>query len=175
MWDPALVLNTLGQWGTNEKLNLEKLSKKLVTLLALITGQRMQTLALIDVRNIEETNGRMEVKIPDGIKTSAVNRLQSMLPIHFFVRDLTICPATALKDYLDRSKTLRGSENKLFISFNKPYKQVSSTSLSRWIKNVLSLSGINTEEFSEYSTHHASTSMANKSGVHNDLIRKTAG
>ncbi|XP_074110238.1 uncharacterized protein LOC141534654 [Cotesia typhae] len=40
-WDPKSVLKFLGGWFPNEKLALEKLSLKLVTLLALTTGHRM--------------------------------------------------------------------------------------------------------------------------------------
>lgn len=43
-WDPATVLDWLSKVYPNEEISLEKLSKKLVILLALITAQRVQTL-----------------------------------------------------------------------------------------------------------------------------------
>ena len=146
-WDPAIVLNALGNWGANKLLSLEKLTLKLVTLIALITGHRMQTLSVIDIRNIREVNDSMEIKISDRIKTSALNRVQPTLVIPFYKEDINVCPATALKEYLDRTKQFRNLGNKLFISFKNPHKAVTTQSLSRWIKSVLFKSGIDTDTF----------------------------
>lgn len=74
-WNPQIVLEFLSNWYPNEKINLESLILKLVTSLALITGYRMQTLALIDIKNIYWANeSSLEIKIPDTIKSSGPNR-----------------------------------------------------------------------------------------------------
>ena len=84
-WDPQVVLKYLSSWYPYDKLSLEFLALKLVTLLALVTGHRMQTLALIDIRNIYRTNkDALEIKIPDTIKTSGPNRNQPTLRLPFF-------------------------------------------------------------------------------------------
>lgn len=91
---------------------------KLVTLLALVTGRRMQTLASIDLRNIYRTNkNSLEIKIPETLKTSDHNKKQPMLRLPFFSRDKSIYAATALLSYVERTEELRGSGVKLFISF----------------------------------------------------------
>jgi hypothetical protein len=46
IWDPKIVLKLLGNWSPNSELELKKLTFKLVTLAALITGQRLQTIHL---------------------------------------------------------------------------------------------------------------------------------
>ena len=51
-WDPRIVLEFLSSLGPNSEISLEQLSYKLVTLLALITAHRMQTLALINIKEI---------------------------------------------------------------------------------------------------------------------------
>lgn len=174
-WDPELVLDCIRKWGCNYKLNLEKLSMKLVSLLALVTGHRMQTLSLIDIRNICTSKTGMEIKIPDPIKTSGLNKNQPLLSIPFYLKETLICPASTLKLYLKRTKQLRNAENKLFISFRKPYKAVTTQTLSRWIKDVLKDSGVDTSIFSAYSTRHDSTSAASRSRVSMNSILKTAG
>lgn len=69
-WDPKIVLRFLSTFYPKEEISLENLSLKLVTLLALATGHRMQTLSLIDTRNIyRETKNELEIKIPDSLKT----------------------------------------------------------------------------------------------------------
>lgn len=79
-WDPKTVLDYLAHWYPNEEITLERLSKKLVTLLALATGHRMQTLSLIDIRNVFQVNEFLfEIKIPDRIKTSGPKKKQPVL------------------------------------------------------------------------------------------------
>lgn len=70
MWNPQLVLAHVKEWSPNNSISLEKLTLKLVTLLALVTAQRIQMLALIDIRNVEKPSEWMEIKIPDRINTS---------------------------------------------------------------------------------------------------------
>lgn len=53
-WDPTLVLTYLSKRYPNEKLSLEQLTCKSVTLLALVTAQRVQTLSKITIDNITE-------------------------------------------------------------------------------------------------------------------------
>lgn len=174
-WDPTIVLGHMSSWGTNESMTLEKLSVKLTMLIALTTGQRMQTLGLIDIKNIYRLEDTIEIKIPNRIKTSRLNNPQPTLIVPSYRKNLNWCVVSALEMYLKKTKDLRGLETRLFISFKKPYKAVSSQTLSRWIKNTLTSSGINTNIFCAYSTRHASTSAAKRSGVNIDVIRKTAG
>ncbi|KYQ49813.1 putative tyrosine recombinase xerC-like protein, partial [Trachymyrmex zeteki] len=173
-WDPKIVLEFFKDL-TNEDLSLDKLGKKLVTLLALVSGQRIQTLSLIDIRNIVIKEDLIEIKIPDRIKTSRPGAKQPLLVLPFYKEDPNICPARTLQWYLRRTKDLRGKNKPLFISFKKPFKKVSSQTLSRWLKDMLHKSSINTEIFSAHSTRHASTSAAKKKGVSMDVIRKSAG
>lgn len=176
-WDPTVVLNCLSQKWPNADLDLETLSKKLLTLLALVTAHRVQTFSLIKINNIKVyDNLEIIIKIPDLIKTSKANSLQPLLKLPFFNIKPEICPAQCLITYIDKTKTLRRLPNKnLFISYRKPYAKVTSQTLSRWIKETLQESGIDTDIFSAHSTRHAATSRANKLGVNLDLIRKTAG
>lgn len=174
-WNPTTVLNFLENWYPHEEISLEILTKKVVTLLALVTAHRVQTLSKIKVQNIEVIEGdKISIKIADLIKTSRVRSLQPSLLLPFFEQNPKICPAKALLDYKNRTQSLR-NDDQLFVSFKKPFKAVCSQSISRWIKEVLHKSGVNTNIFTAHSTRHASTSTAHKCGVSLELIRKTAG
>ncbi|XP_071576800.1 uncharacterized protein [Temnothorax nylanderi] len=174
-WDPQIVLNHLLQWGPNDAITLEKLTYKLVTLLALVTAQRMQTLASIDTRNVRRSTGLIEIKIPDRLKTSKMNKKQPTLIIPFYKENTDVCAASTLEMYLSRTKDLRGTETRLFVALKKPHKSVSSQTLSRWIKKTFKESGVDTDIFDAYSTRHASTSTAKRSGVNIDAIKGAAG
>nr|CAH7761146.1 unnamed protein product [Callosobruchus chinensis] len=99
-WDPQQVIAFLGTWE-NSQISLQHLSYKVATLLALVTGQRIQTISLIRPSNLMESPSSIQILITDQIKTSNINKLQPCLQIPFFLEDPSICPATALKHYLN--------------------------------------------------------------------------
>lgn len=175
-WDPQQVLNFVSNWYPNDDLSLEKITEKLVVLLAICTAHRVQTLSLIRLENIVINQNGVKIGITDIIKTSAVGREQPVLYLPFFMDNISICPATTLKDYISVTETLR-TENlgRLILTYKKPHKPATSQSISRWIKKVLADSGVDVTKFTAHSTRHASTSAAHAAGVSIDIIRKTAG
>lgn len=176
-WDPNLVLDHVSNWHPNEDLPTDKITKKLVALLALSTGQRMQTLALISLSNIKVNEKNIEIVISDLIKTSAPGRSMPRLIIPFFPHKVEICPAKCLIAYMEKTSQFRHltKTDKLILTTKRPVHNASPSTISRWIKSVLVASGIDTSVFSAYSCRHASTSAASRKGVSVDLIKKTAG
>ena len=87
------------------------------------------------------------------------------------VRELSI--SETLYYYLRATEKLRNS-SKLLVSYIKPYKVVTSSTIGRWIKTLLGQEGVDTEIFSGHSTSCASTSKALMS-VSTDVILATAG
>lgn len=175
-WNPQLVLNHISTWPPNEELSLEKITKKLVILLAICTAHRMQTLSLIKVENIMFLDSGIKINISDIIKTSAPRREQPTLYLPYFRENTIICPAKTLSDYVSMTRNVR-TENKgsLLLTYKKPHKAATTQSISRWVKQVLSESGVDTSVYGAHSTRHASTSAARLSGVSIETIRKTAG
>ncbi|XP_043465395.1 uncharacterized protein LOC122500503 [Leptopilina heterotoma] len=176
IWDPSPVLKFISSLGSNDKLDQKQLTKKLVTLLALVTAQRVQTLSKIDINNIIETEKYIQITVPERIKTSGINKMQPLLNIPFFEKDALLCVGQTLKDYLKLTETIRPrGEKRMFISFKKPHRAACSQTISRWIKETLEEAGIDTQVFTSHSTRHASTSAALRSGVNVEEIRKAAG
>ena len=79
--------------------------------------------------------------------------------------DPDICIALYLKEYLSRSRALRGNEEQLFIRIVTPYKAVSRNIFYRWIKRVMEESGIDVELFKAHGTRAASCSKAKRESV----------
>lgn len=175
-WDPQMVLSNISNWFPNENLSIEKITKKLVTLLALCTAHRVQTLSLIKLDNIIINSNEITIVISDIIKTSGPGRDQPILILPYFNDKRSICPATTLQDYLQLTKNLRpvGSKN-LLLTWKRPHRSASAQSISRWIKQVLYDSGVDVSVFSAHSTRHASTTAASSAGISLEIIRKTAG
>ncbi|XP_050305596.1 uncharacterized protein LOC126742834 [Anthonomus grandis grandis] len=174
-WDPSTVL-TYVKTLSNENIKLDILTQKVAILLALTTGQRVQTLASIQLENLVISKDNITIKIPKRIKTSGPNRFQPTLVLPIFKQDLEICVYTAILCYLKRTKNLRNTSCKsLFILPKKPHKDASSQSISRWIKCMLSKSGVDISMFTAHSTRHAATFAAARKGVSLDTIRLSAG
>ncbi|CAG9116295.1 unnamed protein product [Plutella xylostella] len=92
------------------------------------------------------------------------------------VTDNVTAETTTIKDYIEVTKDLRQtSNNNLLLTFKRPHKAATAQSISRWIKQVLSESGVDVSVYSGHSTRHASTSAASSSGLSVEAIRKAAG
>ena len=55
----------------------------------------MQTFANIKIDNIEVKDKKVEIKIPDRIKTTRANRKHPILVLPVYPKNKKICPATA--------------------------------------------------------------------------------
>lgn len=174
IWDVNIVLNYFNYFDW-ECLPLSFLSFKLATLLALITAQRAQTLHLIDIRVIFPQNRGLIIPITGLVKQSRPNNNKVSLYLKPFLENRNLCVVKTIEQYLERTKSIRGDENKLFISFNKPHRAVTRSTISRWIKRVLQEAGIDTEIFKAHSTRAASSSHARDASVNIDHILSTAG
>lgn len=175
IWDTSKVLGVLKTWSPVRKLSLKLLSFKVVMLLGLLTGQRGQTLHLMDIRNIDLDNNRVKIKFGDLLKTSRPGFHQNQLVIKAFAPDRRLCVCLALQEYITRTEKLRGNKTRLFISYNRPHLPIARDSISRWIKIVMKQAGINTNVFNAHSVRSAATSAAKASSVPLKTILSTAG
>lgn len=171
-WDVTTVLEEIRKWGENVALNLEKLSLKLVMLLALGSAFRCQTLALIKLSNIRFSSRGAEIFIKDHTKTARIGASQPYAFFPFF-EDTSVCIARIIKDYIQRTANLRGEEDQLLISYQRPHLKITTQSISRWLKEVLKKAEID-QSFTAHSTRHASTSRALKMGININTIKKAA-
>ena len=174
-WDPLKLLLYIEGLPINN-LTLLQLSQKLVTLLALITGGRLQTLSLIRLSNLTENQQAIQINISDPNKTSGVNREQPTLHIPFYKEKPTLCVAMTLKKYIEVTEPLRKQyQDLIFLTVKKPHAVPNKQTLSRWVKQMLHSAGIDTATFKPHSTRHASTSAARRLGVPLETICRTAG
>lgn len=172
-WDPSSVLTLISTWDNNN-ISLEDLSLKLVSILALVTAQRVQTLKSLKISNIIWSNP-VQIKLTDVLKTTNIHNQNPLIilpPYH----DSRLCPVACLKMYIDKTRDIRLQNcEQLFISFVRPHGPITSQTISRWLCNVLKLANISIEEFGSHSYRHAATSMAAKRGVNVDIIMKSVG
>ena len=86
-----------------------------------------------------------------------------------------LCTYRTLKCYLERTLPVRAVEHTaLLLSYVKPFAPVGSSTVARWIKNLLEQSGEDTSVFKAHGNRAASSSKANQT-VPIDAILKHIG
>ena len=174
-WDTEKVLQFLKSLSPLSNLSLLQLSRKLVTLLALSTGQRAQTLHMLDVRNIESCETHLKLRIGDLLKQSSPSNHLSEIFISQYTFDSDICVVkTYIMYYVTKTEKLR-QDSRLLVRTQKPYNWVTKQTLSHWIKDTLILAGIDMSCFTPHSTRSASCSAAVARNVPIDTVLRTAG
>ena len=137
-------------------------------LLLLVTGQRGQTIHCLSLSEMTLGETSFEFQVLEHMKTSKPGSGTTILKIEQYT------PILVLREYLKRTKSVRGDNKQLFVSYQKPYQPVSRDTISRWVKVVLDNAGIDTTVYSAHSTRAAATSKAYQS-VPLDILIKSAG
>ena len=171
-WDVRLVLEFLKTLSTND-ISLRLLSIKLASLLALVTGQRCQTLTSITVDDIVLDSDSVKIRINTLLKQTKPGSHLSELYIEKFSLDENLCVVRTLSAYVQRTQSV-WKNKALFVITQKPHKPASKSTVASWIKLALKLSGVDMSVYSAHSTRGASTSAA-ASKVPVDTILRNAG
>ena len=116
-WDPQIVLNHLKTLSPVKNLSLKDLTLKAVTLFWLLSGQRGQSVQLVDVRNITLTAHVVKVRFGDVLKVTRPGFQQQEVSIKAYAPDRRLCLVTVLREYIARLQKLRAKgTTQLFVS-----------------------------------------------------------
>lgn len=159
-WDPQLVLDYILGLGIDEELSLIQLSRKVVILMLLLSGQRGQTLHLLDIRNMTVSDLRVSFRLGDPLKTSRPGAHISELVFLAYPTDRKLCIVTSIINYLERTRAVRGEITGFFLTTKTPIRVASRDTLRRWTKDIMQAAGIDLNIFSPHSTRSSSTSKA---------------
>ena len=129
-------------------------------LMLLQSGQRCQTLHLLDVRNMTLTPSKANFTLGDLLKTSRPTNHLSQISFKAYAPDRRLCVHTALKCYLKRTLDTRGKVTQLFLTTKPTGRPASRDTLRRWTKSIMQNAGIDLSMYSPHSTRSASTSKA---------------
>jgi len=174
-WDVNIVLNEIKTWTPVNNLTLKQLTLKAVMLIALLSGQRCQTMATLNIETMSLNDKRCTFFVHSLLKQTRRRVHQKPIELLAFKDEPDLCIVTTLKEYLNRTKPLRGNDTQLFISLQKPHRGVSTDTISRWIRDVLDTVNIDTSVFSAHSTRGASTSAAKQAKIPIKTIMDAAG
>ena len=162
MWGASIVLRFLKTLSPVALLSLKNLSLKLVMLLSLVTAQRGQTLHLLDINRMSTYDSSIVFTFSKPLKQSNPRTQVKPLALKAYTHDESLCVFSTLIEYLQRIETLRVTGSQLLISFQKPHKAVSRDTISRWIRTVMQMSGINLDVYKAHNTRAALVSAAHR-------------
>ncbi|XP_071482171.1 uncharacterized protein [Diadema antillarum] len=168
-WEVSKVLDYLSSLDVNENLDLLQLSEKLISLTALVSAQRVQTLGLLDTSYMTVNDECASFQIMGLLKTTSPKAkiASQSVELPAYTPNEKICVLSTLKEYLKRTEVARqaNKETKLFLSTRKPHNKASNATIARWLKNVLVKAKIDASIFSAHSYRSAASSAAFCHGV----------
>ena len=174
-WDVAQVIDYLKTLGPVQLLSLKMLTMKLAMLIALTNATRAQTLQLMTLKDLKKGSDYFVVQLSGCLKQCRPGRPVPFIFLKSYTPDRRLCVVDTLREYINRTKKLRKNEGSLFISYLKPHAAVTSSTISRWLKTIMSSSGIDVSVFKPHSVRAASTSKAKATSIPIQDIMKIAG
>ena len=176
VWDPQIVLDFLVKWSPARKISIKKLTLKTVMLILLVTGQRGQIIKALNTDAMEVSSSRFVFYISNkDLKQGRPGYRPEPIKLRAFPGDKRLCVHRYLVVYLERTLENRGKEKSVFLTFSKPYRAATRDTVSRWVKTVLKLAGIDITKYGPGSTRAAAVSKAEQQGAPVDDILKAGG
>ena len=162
LWDVSVLLLHLQGWNVS---TLHDMSMKLVTLLAVLSAQRLHTLSHIAVGSIVFAADCSYLSVFEDLKV-AHSRPKFVIALPGSASPDPLRVISLLQSYIKLTASLRPKDMKfLFRSYCKPHKCVSSNTLSRWARSIMSAAGINVSKFGSHSVRGASASAVRNANV----------
>ena len=175
-WDVSILLKFLRSLSPLHHLSLKKLTLKVVSLVALHVAARAQTLTCLDLNKMTKSKSKFVFRVgASDLKQSRPGYTPPQVELKAYPVDRRLCVYKALEVYIEQTKHLRNAESKLFLSYMKPRKRVSSSTVGTWIKTTLAMAGIDVSVYKAHSIRAASTSKVLSVGGNIPQILKTAG
>ena len=140
-WDVDVLLSFIEKLGPNGSLSPKDLSQKLGILLTLTAMHRVSEVVAHDRRFRQFSPEGVSLQLPELIKKTKVGQNLKTSFHASFPNNPNLCVVQCLQEYERRTLSFRGFDpakpNRLFLSYIRPHKLITSESLSRWIKDVL--------------------------------------
>ena len=169
LWNVETVIKFLRTLFPLNTLSLKMLTFKAVTLVALAVAPRAQTMVSLNIDNMKTFNDKLIFGFSNLLKTTRPGRSFQVELKHFQEEEL--CVMHTVLCYISKTKDFRKS-NQLFVSYCS-YDAICSSTIARWLKTILGLSGIDTSMFKAHSYRGAAASAAFSKGCSVQQILKT--
>ena len=167
-WDVKLVLDYIKNKGDNDCLSDKTLTWKTAMLIALTNASRAHEIKNINPGLAQDFGDKIVLDIAKLTKSKRQGKQRIMITLLTYEKDDTLDPVACYRAYLKRTAEWRNTDEQkeqLFLSLVKPHSAVTTSTVSRWLREIMTESGVNTELFKAHSIRGASTSRASKEGL----------
>ena len=154
------MLNYFRSQPSASDLTLKDLSLKVTFLLGLLSGQRCQTIHLLRIDHVENSETKYIFPIYSKVKQTRPGKHIKPLEFIMYPKDEKLCVVTHLEEYINRTSQIRNScRQQLLVSYIRPHRPVKKSTVSRWCNSTLYRIGIDINKFSGHSTRVAASSF----------------
>ena len=174
IWDVDMVLKYLIELWPLEKLSLDLLSKKLVVLFLLVTSHRVQSVQALRLSNLKWVQKDLCVFLLSEKLKHIRNKELGYIELKGYQHDPRLCIIRCLKEYIKRTKDMRGKIDELIITTRKPYRAAHHATIGKWVMSIFRDSGVDDKSFKPHSVRSATTSKYLKLNISVDKILKKA-
>ena len=170
-WDVGIVLKFLAKWHPKEALSLKQLTLKTVALVALTSSDRAQSIHALRVDYAQFTNEGLVFVIPSRLKHTRRNSPPSKIVCvkwdapELNVEDYVLFYMQKTFKYRLKSWNKNKEESKQLFLSHRTGRPVQRASISRWIREVMHMAGIDISSFAPHSCRGASISEATRRGA----------
>lgn len=161
-WDVDLLLDFQREWSPLPRLTLKQLSQKLVCLLLVTSCQPVQTVTALKLSDMIEGNQDIVFRLTKRLKHNTRGTL-SLVQFKPFTLDCKLCVVFIISEYISRTSDVRGNNDQPVLSYTPPYDKVGSSTVSRWVREVLQEAGIDSTVFT--------THIISRSAVLSQMLR----
>ena len=170
IWDVNLVLAFMSCFIANE---FKDKSMRLATLFMLLSGNRVNMLSHFNIDNMYINDQELTFTFDEALKHTHPKATTEPMTFRAYPELPTLCPVKLTWEYLEERNTLSG-DKAFFVTISKSHHRPDPSTIARWIKDMLFLSGVDTGKYSAHSCRHASTSSAMFRGIGLRTILKSA-
>ena len=159
-WNVEVVLNLFRSWPYI--LSPKQLSIKVVTLLGLVAISRGAEIHQLDLSFLNKFHDRYQFRLSGTVKNKREGKKPDPIVFYRHSEDDRLCPIKCIDRYITMTEPWRpgGNPSAFFLSYVSPHKPITKSRLAGWVKEALSLAGVDTEVFSSHSIRGASSSRA---------------
>lgn len=123
--------------------SLKELTCKLCMLICLTCAARVQTVHALNLNCMQMKKSSFIFNFNSLLKTCRPGFRRPNIVLKAYPADRRLCFYTVLVEYLKRTLPLRSdNDDALFISYVQPHNAASKDTLSRWIRYIMTQSGI---------------------------------
>ena len=176
-WDVDQVLQYIKDMGGNRSLSDKSLTLKLTMLLGLTNVGRAQEIQSLNPLLMQDYGQRIVWPIAKLTKVKRPTKPSVSFELIQFDEDELLDVVQCLRVYLQRTHGWRitvSRQEQLLLAIVKPHHPVAVSTVSRWLKELMGLAGIDTERYKGHSVRSAATSKTMTQGLNIGQILERA-